>query len=108
MIHAQPNGTDLNDKYTMAAYKFPKPKPSIKKLTKDGAFIIIKYPNIFTIEKRIFTQKFIKKGNMLMVNNISTNESKIIITKVEFGIVTGELLCLIDIKLRNVINHQED
>jgi hypothetical protein len=74
MIHAQPNGIDSNDKYTMAAYKFPKPKSSIKKLTKDGALTIIKYPNLFTIEKRTFIQNFIKKGNMLMVNNISNNE----------------------------------
>jgi hypothetical protein len=76
MIHAQPNGTNSNDKYTMTAYKIPKPKSSIEKLTKDGALKVIKYPNLFNSKKRTFTQIFIKKGNMLMVNNISTNESK--------------------------------
>jgi hypothetical protein len=40
-----------------------------------------------------------------MANNISSNESETIITRIELGIVTNELLCLIEIKLGNVINH---
>jgi hypothetical protein len=40
-----------------------------------------------------------------MVNNTSTNESKTIITRIELGIVTNEPLCLIEIKLGNVINY---
>jgi hypothetical protein len=43
-----------------------------------------------------------------MVNKISINESETIITKVEIGIVTNEILHLIEIKLGNVINHQKD
>jgi hypothetical protein len=30
MIHAQPNGIDSDDKYTMAAYRIPKLKMSMK------------------------------------------------------------------------------
>jgi hypothetical protein len=40
-----------------------------------------------------------------MAKNISTNEPKTIIARIELGIVTDELLCLTEIKLRNVINH---
>jgi hypothetical protein len=43
-----------------------------------------------------------------MVNKISINESETIITRVEIGIVTNEILHLIEIKLGNVINHQKD
>lgn len=59
MIHAQPNGIDSHDKYTMAAHRIPKLKLSIEKLTKDGTLNIIKYPNFFTIKERTFAQKFI-------------------------------------------------
>jgi hypothetical protein len=38
-----------------------------------------------------------------MVNKISTNELETIITKVKVGIVTNEVLRLIEIKLENVI-----
>jgi len=58
MIHAQPNGIDSDDKYTMAAYRIPKLKMSIEKLTKDDVLKVIKYPNLFTAEESTFTQKF--------------------------------------------------
>jgi hypothetical protein len=61
MIHAQPNGIDSDDKYTMAAYRIPKLKMSIEKLTKDDVLKVIKYPNLFTAEESTFTQKFIKR-----------------------------------------------
>ncbi len=59
MIHAQPNGIDSHDKYTMVAHRIPKLKLSIEKLTKNGTLKIIKYPNLFTIKERTFAQKFI-------------------------------------------------
>jgi len=43
-----------------------------------------------------------------MANKISTTESETIISRVEVGIVTNELLHLTEIKLGNVINHQKD
>jgi hypothetical protein len=55
--------------------KWPKPKLSIEKLTKDGTLKVIKYPNLFIAKDRTFAQNFIKKMNLLMANNISTNES---------------------------------
>jgi hypothetical protein len=40
-----------------------------------------------------------------MVNKLSTNESEIIITTVEIGIVINEVLHLIEIKRGNIITN---
>jgi hypothetical protein len=60
----------------------------------------------FSLQKRELSLKnSLKKINLLMSNNISTNELETIISKIELGIVIDELLCLIEIKLGSVINH---
>lgn len=60
----------------------------------------------FSLQKRELSLKnSLKKMNLLMSNNISTNELETIISKIELGIVIDELLCLIKIKLGSVINH---